>query len=485
MDVQMPGMDGFETAEIILGHPHSAKIPIVFLTAINKDKANVIKGYETGAVDYIFKPVEPDVLKAKVEIHMKLYRLQEELTEKNKSLHVSQMEADSANNAKSEFLSTMSHEIRTPLTAIIGYCEFLLNDDLSKNDHQKYVNIIKDSGDHLLEIVNDILDHSKIEAGKFDLEKIPVDIHALIENTKMLLIGKAEEKGLVFNLNYTYPFPEMIHGDPVRIKQILLNLCSNAIKFTSEGTVSIELNYRPSDKKMGILEISVCDTGPGLSETQQSKLFSSYSQAEKSTSRKFGGTGLGLAISKKLAGLMNGDILLSSAPGVGSRFSLIMEIEETEDIKLVESAQAAECLIPDIEKNAMLINKPDILVAEDNGINQKLISRLLKNVEAGSVTIAENGQIAYNLIKENTYDCLLLDMQMPVMNGFELAEKLRKTKHTIPIIALTANVMESEKKNCLDSGCDEFSTKPYDKRDLVEKINTLIKAGQETTVEMS
>lgn len=328
MDVQMPGMDGFEVAELMRSREKTRSIPIIFITAISKERKHVFKGYDSGAVDYLYKPLDIEILRSKIRAFVELFRhrfaLQhatEQLKQTVAELEKAKLIAEEATKAKSIFLATMSHEIRTPLNGIIGMAELMLSEELNavQNDRAQAV---KESGESLLDIINDILDLSKIEADRLELETIPFSLGDLCRKTLRIIKMKASEKKLELRLNIHPNVPDQLAGDPVRIRQILVNLLSNAVKFTSSGFVSLEVETAGTGPEQAQLHFVVEDSGIGIPADKIGLLFDTYRQAEKSTTRKFGGTGLGLYISRKLVVGMGGTIHVESTPGKGSRFSV-------------------------------------------------------------------------------------------------------------------------------------------------------------------
>ena len=371
--------------------------------------------------------------------------------------------AEYANRAKSDFLANMSHEIRTPLTSIIGYGETLLRSDQSMEERIDSVNTIISSGEHLLNLINDILDVSKIEAGKLQIEQIKESPFRLLSEVNNIIAVQAKRKRLEFSIHYEFPLPQYFYSDYVRIKQILLNLCSNAIKFTEYGHVKITVHYESDTDR---LHFVVEDTGIGLTKDSQEKIFESFTQADASITRKYGGTGLGLTLSKKLAALLGGDIMLKSESSVGSTFTFYVPTNLGAANRLFHS----ESEIPVFNKcsNEYFCFEKltgNILLAEDNEINQRLIKLNLEKMGA-RVTAVNNGAEAITKAQTEEFDLVFMDMQMPVMGGLEAVTALRNNSYSIPIVALTANAMQEDRNNCLQVGCNEFLTKPIHQEQL-------------------
>ena len=367
--------------------------------------------------------------------------------------------ATDANKAKSTFLANMSHEIRTPLTAIIGYAEVSLDSKQTMQERSKALKTIVRSGNHLLNLINEILDFSKVEAGKLEVETRPVALFQLLADTEALIKQNAEGKGLEFNIEYIFPLPATLMTDSVRLKQILLNLCSNAIKFTDNGSVILSVAY---DKENALMQFSVKDTGIGLTETQIQKLFKPFQQANSSITRRFGGTGLGLSLSMRLAERLGGTINVTSTPGECSCFSLVMPMGASHEVEYIANAEQIP-VSADSDSDSDIFDihvlSGHILLAEDNRVNQELLSLFLQKMGA-EVSVAGNGKIAVEMARKNKYDLVYMDMQMPVMSGIEAVKILRESGYRQPVVALTANTTKEDRDACLNAGCDDFLTKP-------------------------
>ena len=366
--------------------------------------------------------------------------------------------AESASQAKSDFLANMSHEIRTPLTAILGYSQTLLDQYQTADEREQAVKAIMRGGAHLQQVINDILDLSKIEAKKLDVEKIDVPLFRLISDIDMVAGNRAREKHLRFDIDFKFPLPRCIETDSTRLKQILINLCSNATKFTERGGVHLEVSYVHESRT---LKCVVSDTGIGMSKHEVQRLFTAFNQADASTTRKYGGTGLGLCISRQLANNLGGDIVCVSEKGIGSAFTVTIDAGNVRPEDLVNEAETM-----DIEEQKPKLGlrpaaplQGHILLAEDSTDNQKLISMHIRRAGA-DVTVAENGEIAVSMVRQNDYDLILMDMQMPVMGGLEATAALRESGCTTPIVALTANAMKSDRDKYLNAGANDYLTKP-------------------------
>ena len=451
LDVELPGISGINFIEIMKKEPKFTDIPVIAISS-NDAPYIVARLLKHGANDFIKKPFIPEQLILKCDLHIRNYlnvRLLAKRTEELKQ----------AEKAKSIFLANMSHEIRTPLNAIIGFVELLKSKNLDE-ESKKYVEVISKSSKMLLNILNDILDLSKIEAGKLTIEKVVFNLKEEILVVLDLLRLKAIEKHI--NLKEEFlNLPKFIKSDPTRLKQVIINLLSNAIKFTPENK-NIYARFEYKDNK---LFVSIRDEGIGMTPEQAEKIFEPFKQADDSTTRKYGGTGLGVTISKKIVELLGGELKLKTEPNKGSEFYFEIPVE------VVENYEKKDIEIKDIFD-------AKVLMVEDNKANQMFLGVVLKKLNL-TYDIAENGEEAIEKYKNNHYDIILMDENMPVMNGIEAVKHIREYEKThnlihTPIISVTANALEGDKERFLKAGFDGYVAKPIDINKLKEILSKFL-----------
>ena len=396
----------------------------------------------------------------------------------NRELVAAKNAAEAATRVKSEFLANMSHEIRTPMTSILGFAENLLDPSLTEEEKSMAARTLARNGRHLLTLMNDVLDLSKIEAGKLDVERVACSPFGLIADVEALIRPHAVIKGIDLRIEYDGPIPATIQTDPTRLQQILLNLLNNAVKFTDAGHIRLVTRLVPG--KAPALQFDIIDTGIGITPEQAVHLFSPFTQGDSSTARRFGGTGLGLAISKRLAFLLGGDVCLvenNAEKRKGAHLRVRISTGPSDQVPIIEAPQSglddAEIPLPAPLPSDALAGRR-ILLAEDGSDNQQLISFILRKVGA-DVTVVDNGRRAVEAALSSRadrqpFDVILMDMQMPILDGYEAARSLREKGYAGLIIALTAHALAHDRQKCLDAGCDDYAVKPIDRAELIQLI---------------
>ncbi len=473
VDVQMPEINGFEFVSILKSNPKTSHIMAIMVTAISKEDRYLLQGLESGAVDYLYKPLNPEITIAKVKSFVQQIFIQQELIQKNKELEESKMEllktkeeAVQARKSKEIFLANMSHEIRTPINGIMGIMHMFKSSDL--NPEQKdWLKRLDNASQSLLLIINDILDLSKIDSGMLKIEFEDFSLTKMIEDINRIFKIKATHKNLNFEVIMDEKVPQYIRYDSLRLQQIISNFISNSLKFTEKGKIQLEISITEKSNNSFKLRFSVKDTGIGIKEGSVDKIFLAFEQADDGITKKFGGTGLGLAIVKRLANLLNGQIGANSEYGKGSEFFFegwfeVSSQERKDDIKEVPTYNS----FPKFDKMK-------VLVAEDNDLNSFMLAHMLRSWNC-EVDIVKNGQLALEKVDSNHYDLILMDTHMPIMSGFEAIKEIKNSslpeKHGIPIITISASVLEHEQAAAYRAGADGVIGKPFDPIELYQKI---------------
>ena len=405
--------------------------------------------------------------------------LENEVARRSAALHEAVERANRANRAKSEFLANVSHEIRTPMTAILGHADLLLDPEQTPSDRVNSVQVIRRNADHLLQLINDILDLSKVEAGRMDMERTRCSPGRIVADVASMMRARAQEKGLYFRVEFAGPIPETIETDPTRLRQILVNLTGNAVKFTERGGVRLVCTLAdPPYAADPHLRFDIIDTGIGMTAEQVAGLFRPFAQADSSIARKYGGTGLGLAISRHLAKLLGGDVAVETKPGAGSTFGVTVSCGMLAGVRLLENPTEADWLETpvrdpscDSPANLDVLKGSRILLAEDGRDNQLLIAHHLRKAGA-TVEVADNGRAAmqmalHALADGRPFDLILMDMQMPEMDGYSATSALRQKNYRGPIVALTAHAMTGDRDKCISAGCNDYAAKPIDRNRLL------------------
>lgn len=480
LDVNMPEMNGYELAELMRGGKKHSAIPIIFLTAAYIHEQQIFKGYSSGAVDYLVKPLHSEILLNKVNVFLEIYRQRQELILLNHECTLAKQIAETAAQAKSTFLANLSHEIRTPMNGIMGMTQVLLETELDP-DQREYAGLVLDNSRHLLALMNDLLDLSKIEAGELRLEAIDFSPGEVLRTATALLAHGARKKGLELITEVEQGVPAELRGDPLRLRQVITNLVSNAIKFTEQGSIHIRAKLTSEDDNACELLFEVEDTGIGISETCIAEIFDPFTQADISTTRRYGGTGLGLSICKRLVDHFHGSIGVRSRVGQGSLFWFTAVFSKCRPAAVAPSGKTPKVsgACPALQQQS----GKRILIVEDNPINLKLAVRVIGNM-GHRVDAVDAGCKAIAALEETPYDLVLMDGQMPDMDGCQTTRAIRSVdgrvlNRNIPIIAVTGCVTEGELERCLQAGMNDYICKPFYINEMVDKVEKWLSLAAE------
>ena len=471
LDHVMPDMGGLEVLERYLAVRHDAD-PIVFATG-QGDERVAVRALKLGASDYVPKSdLSSPALYRAIRNAIERRKIERSLARSREDLREARDRAEAANLAKTTFLANMSHEIRTPLTAILGFTELLASGTSDENSRVSYLGAVRRNGQSLMRIINDVLDMSKIEAGRLDVEQIPVNLPGLLNDVIQLFHTDAQQRGLILTANWEPALPEVIMTDPTRLRQILHNVLSNALKFTERGSIRLEASAI-RDGDYADVVISVTDTGIGVSDAQRERIFEPFQQADPTVNRRFGGTGLGLSLCRRLAEAIGGTFTLAETRlGQGSTFELALRVRPA-SARIRPRAGLSETALNRL-KGAR------ILLVEDSLDSQELIKEILSR-QGAEVQTACNGVEGLQQAENQTFDLVITDLQMPIMDGMETAARLRRAGFRKPIMGLSAHAFNDERDRALSEGFDAYVTKPIAVVDLLGRVSGLL--GRENNPE--
>ena len=480
IDVQMPDMDGYETVKLMQNVEKTRFLPVIFISAIYSENQYLIEGIEAGAVDFITKPIIPRILLGKIRVFLELYEQkkileqeieQRKITEENlkraeKELIIAKQKAEEADRLKSEFLANMSHEIRTPLNAIVGFSNLIADEDIETDKKLEYIRYINNSSNSLMQLISDILDLSKIETNQLDLKIGTVSVNELIDELAETFESELKQraKGDINLRINTNPVDKelLIESDSIRLKQVLANLLGNAIKFTDKGYIEFGYNYNGGDS----VTFFVKDTGMGIPKDKLNNVFNRFERVDYEKFQNISGAGLGLAISKSLIQMLKGKIWVESEMGEGTEF--YFEIPGG-NIKYAIDEDDTET---EVEKEIFL-DKKKILIAEDEPINYTYLKVVLEPTNA-QILWAKNGNEAIEIVNQQAIDLVLMDIKMPVVDGYMAFKEIRQKFPDLPVIAQTAYAMQEEKAKLLDAGFNAYLPKPINSAELIEVITKFL-----------
>ncbi len=479
LDVNMPEMDRFETAALIRQSRRHEHTPIIFLTAF-PDDTHAFRGYSLGAVDYLLTPVVPEVLRTKVAVFVDMYRLNQQIRQQARHRialaeeHAARLAAEQASEAKSQFVANLSHELRTPMNGIIGMTDLALDESITPMVRE-YLLTVKSNARLLLELLNELLDFSKLEAGHFVLDSRPLSLRELLADVLRNFGYRAQEKGLLLDFQLDPAVPDALLGDELRLRQVLINLLSNAVKFTESGSVRLEVRRDMETPAEAYVQISVQDTGIGIPLQDQQRIFAPFMQVDASTTRRHGGTGLGLTIASDLIRAMGGRLAVKSEPGKGSTFFFTIPLAKAPP---QPPPRERPKLSSTSSKSGERLEALRVLLAEDVPTNQLVIRRILEK-RGHTVVVAQDGREAVERVQAEEFDLILMDVQMPEMDGLQATVLIRSMPGLprVPIIALTAHAMPGDKQRCEAAGMDAYLTKPIDAAELVQVVESCGRAA--------
>ncbi len=484
LDVMMPGMNGYELAEYLRGDERTKIIPIIFVTAADDNSQQMFKGYESGGIDYIVKPYNPQVLLGKVKLFLEMDNVREELRRHRDKLDLlvaertseleeevrqheraerellrAKEEAEEVNRLKMAFLNNMSHEIRTPMNGVMGLASLMV--EASAEEKEEYACIIQKCAGQLLTLIDDVILLSRLQSESLVLNESEFVPAELVSDIYRIFTMSDLTKGLDISVSIPASLRNLkVKADADKVKQVLTNLVSNSAKYTSKGGIDIGFNM-----ENGLLEFYVKDTGMGIPENEQKLIFDNFYRGEKAMTAAIRGTGLGLCIAKEMVNAMGGQIGVESEPDKGSRFFFTVRVEKMEDASCPKEAKSEDYID---------FSKLIVLVVEDEPVNYQYLELALKN-QVKCIDHAANGLEAVQFVMEKDYDFILMDIKMPVMNGFEATEKIKNLRPDIPVIVQTAHAGDEEKEMAFLIGCDDYIAKPFKKNELLETVSRIIK----------